>query len=118
MSSYSCVRFILSNAHPDGTVGPAGECRFRIKGGLRRRFDTELADNRRESDRQFRQRELATDRQREVLELAYERGYYDRPSRTSHEALAAELGCAASTVGEHLRKAERRLVAAAIESGT
>lgn len=52
-----------------------------------------------------------TDRQREVIEIAFDLGYYDEPSRTSHEEIADELGCSASTVGEHLRKAERRLVA-------
>lgn len=51
-----------------------------------------------------------TDRQREVIEVAFDLGYYDEPSRTSHEEIADELGCSASTVGEHLRKAERRLV--------
>lgn len=58
----------------------------------------------------FRRGRTLTDRQREVLEVAHELGYYDRPSRASQEAIAAELGCSASTVGEHLRKAEKRLV--------
>lgn len=56
-----------------------------------------------------------TDRQREVLTAAYELGYYERPRRASQEAVAAELGLSASTVGEHLRKGERRLVAALAE---
>lgn len=56
-----------------------------------------------------------TDRQREVVRTAYEQGYYETPSRTSHERIAAELGCAPSTVGEHLRKAEARLVASLFE---
>lgn len=56
-----------------------------------------------------RERSL-TDRQREVLEVAYRLGYYDQPSGATHATIAVELGCAASTVGEHLKKAERRLV--------
>lgn len=52
-----------------------------------------------------------TDRQHEVLTAAYELGYYERPRRASQEEVAAELGLAPSTVGEHLRKGERRLVA-------
>ncbi|WP_276255103.1 helix-turn-helix domain-containing protein [Halomontanus rarus] len=52
-----------------------------------------------------------TDRQRETLRTAHELGYYETPSRASHEDIAAELDCASSTVGEHLRKAEARLVA-------
>ncbi|MFC4990077.1 MULTISPECIES: helix-turn-helix domain-containing protein [Saliphagus] len=56
-----------------------------------------------------------TDRQREVLTAAYELGYYERPRRASQEAIAAELGLAPSTVGEHLRKGERRLIADLVE---
>ncbi len=56
-----------------------------------------------------------TDRQREVLRTAYELGYYEHPSETSHEEIADVLGCAPSTVGEHLRKAERRLVSDAFD---
>ncbi|MFH5801746.1 helix-turn-helix domain-containing protein [Haladaptatus sp. CMAA 1911] len=51
-----------------------------------------------------------TQRQREVLKVAYDFGYYERPSETSHEEIADVLGCAPSTVGEHLQKAEKRLV--------
>ncbi|WP_255191289.1 helix-turn-helix domain-containing protein [Natronobeatus ordinarius] len=51
-----------------------------------------------------------TDRQREVLAVAHELGYYEQPSETSHEEIADVLDCAPSTVGEHLRKAEKRLV--------
>lgn len=56
-----------------------------------------------------------TARQREVLVAAFEHGYYDVPRTASHEDLAAVLECAPSTVGEHLRKAERRLVESALE---
>ena len=35
---------------------------------------------------------------------------YEQPNETSHEELADVLDCAPSTVGEHLRKAEKRLV--------
>ncbi|MCU4972180.1 helix-turn-helix domain-containing protein [Halobacteria archaeon AArc-m2/3/4] len=56
-----------------------------------------------------------TDHQRETLRTAYELGYYETPSRASHEEIAAELDCASSTVGEHLRKAEARLVAELFE---
>lgn len=57
-----------------------------------------------------------TERQREVLETAYELGYYERPSETTHEGIADALGCAPSTVGEHLREAEHRLVTEVFES--
>jgi Predicted DNA binding protein len=56
-----------------------------------------------------------TDRQRTVLKTAYEMGYYDQPRNTSHQAIANELDCAPSTVGEHLQKAEKQLVGAVFD---
>lgn len=47
-----------------------------------------------------------TARQREVLRAAVDRGYYRAPRRTTHEEIAAAVGCSATTVGEHLRKVE------------
>jgi predicted DNA binding protein len=55
-----------------------------------------------------------TDRQREVLRVAADRGYYETPRRATQEDVAAELGVAPSTVAEHLRKAESNLVDAAL----
>lgn len=52
-----------------------------------------------------------TGRQREVLEAAVRAGYYDDPRAATHEDLAADLGVAPSTVGEHLRKIEARVFA-------
>lgn len=51
-----------------------------------------------------------TDRQREVVETAYEMGYYDVPRTTSSEAIAEEVGLDPSTVAEHLQRAERNLM--------
>jgi DNA-binding CsgD family transcriptional regulator len=51
-----------------------------------------------------------TDRQREVLDVARERGYYEVPRRASVREIAAEVGCSKSTAANHLRKAEARLV--------
>lgn len=51
-----------------------------------------------------------TDRQREVIETAFEMGYYDVPRRTTHANIAAALDLSGSTIDEHLRKAERRLM--------
>ncbi|WP_132058146.1 helix-turn-helix domain-containing protein [Halorussus amylolyticus] len=50
-----------------------------------------------------------TERQREVLEVALELGYYEDPRRATHEDLAGELGVSPGTVGEHLRKIESRV---------
>lgn len=51
-----------------------------------------------------------TVRQREVFELARERGYYAWPRGTTAADLAVDLGVSKSTVLEHLRKAEARLL--------
>ncbi|TQQ79800.1 helix-turn-helix domain-containing protein [Halonotius terrestris] len=51
-----------------------------------------------------------TERQREVIETAWEMGYYDVPRSVSTDAVAAELALDASTVTEHLQRAERNLL--------
>lgn len=56
-----------------------------------------------------------TDRQLEVFETAVEEGYYDVPRRATHKDIADNLGCAPSTVDEHLRKAESRVVSGLIQ---
>lgn len=52
-----------------------------------------------------------TDRQLEVLETAYEMGYFERPRRANATEVAAQLGIDPSTVGEHLALAESKLLA-------
>jgi hypothetical protein len=54
---------------------------------------------------------LLTEKQRLVLLEAHKLGYYDIPRRITSEKLGYRLGLANSTVVEHLRKAEQRLVA-------
>ncbi|MFQ3319547.1 MAG: putative DNA binding protein [Natronomonas sp.] len=56
-----------------------------------------------------------TDRQLEVFETAVQEGYYDVPRRATHKDIAENLGCAPSTVDEHLRKAESRVVTGLIQ---
>jgi DNA-directed RNA polymerase specialized sigma24 family protein len=51
-----------------------------------------------------------TERQREVLEIAYEHGYYDIPRGSSTAEIAAELDVDDSTVVEHLQRAEHNLL--------
>lgn len=54
--------------------------------------------------------EPLTDRQREVLETAFERDYFAVPRGVTGEELAAELDLEKSTVLEHLRRAEHNLL--------
>ncbi|NHN47935.1 DNA-binding protein [Halostella sp. JP-L12] len=56
-------------------------------------------------------------RQREAVTAAIDLGYYDQPRKATHEEVAEALGCAPSTASEHIRKAEAKLVRAAVERG-
>ena len=60
------------------------------------------------------------DRQRAVLEAAVEHGYYDAPRRCTQRELAEHLAVSHSTVSEHLRKLEARLLPAILgaDAGT
>lgn len=51
-----------------------------------------------------------TDRQREVIETAFDLGYYEIPRRTTHADIATVLDLSGSTIDEHLRKAEAKLM--------
>jgi DNA-binding CsgD family transcriptional regulator len=55
-----------------------------------------------------------TDRQLEVFQAAVDLGYYEIPRRATHEDIAELLGCAPSTVDEHLRKAESRVLSSLV----
>ena len=53
---------------------------------------------------------MLTDRQREILDTAAELGYYEVPRRATHQDIADELDLSTTTVGEHLRKIEARML--------
>ncbi|MBX0296653.1 helix-turn-helix domain-containing protein [Haloarcula nitratireducens] len=57
-------------------------------------------------------------RQREALEVAVARGYYEIPRTVTLEQLATDLECATATAAEHLRKAESRIITSLIERVT
>ena len=52
---------------------------------------------------------ILTDRQEEVVRLAFSSGYFDFPRRKDSSELAKELGISISTLSEILRAAERRV---------
>jgi hypothetical protein len=54
---------------------------------------------------------VLTDRQREVLTLANRYGYYEYPRGVSSEKLASRIGISKPVMLQHLRKAEKRIMA-------
>ena len=60
--------------------------------------------------------ERLTDKQLTVLETASELGYYDWPREATAEEVAETVGIASSTLHQHLRAAEGKLVAAFFDS--
>lgn len=55
-----------------------------------------------------------TDRQRDALELAHERGYFATPSEVGLDTLAAEFDVTPQTLSRHLRVAVEKVVADAV----
>jgi predicted DNA binding protein len=55
-----------------------------------------------------------TERQRTVVARALQAGYYEWPREIKSEELASDLGISRATLHEHLRKAERTLLSAAL----
>ncbi|WP_290818870.1 helix-turn-helix domain-containing protein [Halovivax sp.] len=63
----------------------------------------------------FVNRGKLTDRQYEVLQTAYERGYFERPKGANATEIAAELDIAQSTFTEHLVAAQRKILGDVLE---
>jgi len=57
-----------------------------------------------------------TDKQREAVALAFERGYFETPSQVSLDELAAELGVTSQTMSRHVRVGVEKILADALES--
>ncbi|MFC7137811.1 helix-turn-helix domain-containing protein [Halobaculum litoreum] len=51
-----------------------------------------------------------TDKQREALTLAYDRGYFSSPRRTSQEEIAEELGISRQSLGDRLKRGQKALI--------
>jgi len=57
-----------------------------------------------------------TERQRDVLEAAYEAGYFEWPRESTAEEVADSLDIASPTLHSHLRKAENHILTAFFET--
>jgi DNA-binding CsgD family transcriptional regulator len=51
-----------------------------------------------------------TERQKEILTTAKNKGYYDTPRKVSSQQLANHFGISTATLLEHLRKAEKKVI--------
>jgi len=51
-----------------------------------------------------------SEKQKEIINLAVKKGYYDFPRKINLDGLASELGLAKATVQQHLRVAEKKVV--------
>ena len=60
--------------------------------------------------------EAVTERQRDVLETAFEMGYFEVPKGTTTDEIAVELDLDPSTVREHLQRAQRNLLTNVLDS--
>jgi len=60
--------------------------------------------------------ELLTDRQKEIMEIAYRGGYFEFPRKNDLTEIAAELSIRPSTLSEILRRAEAKIVKHYIET--
>ncbi|SEO58961.1 hypothetical protein SAMN04487948_103377 [Halogranum amylolyticum] len=69
-------------------------------------------------DSVFVDRSKLTDRQFEVLQTAYERGYFDHPRRANATEIAAALDINQSTLREHLAAAQTKLLGDVLEDGS
>lgn len=70
---------------------------------------------RRLSDIETELKSELTDRQREVLNLAYHSGYFERPRHRTAEDIAESLDVSHPTVSRHLREAERKVFSLLLE---
>jgi predicted DNA binding protein len=61
-------------------------------------------------DRVFVDRSKLTRRQLEILETAYEKGYFDRPRRSNATEIASALDINPATFREHLTAAESKIL--------
>ncbi len=62
--------------------------------------------------------ELMTSRQEDILQIAFERGYFDYPKRISLRDLAAMFDISISTLSEMLRKGQRKIMEEYFEEDT
>lgn len=87
----------------------------RVPSGTEELVDTELERKGEYHLKSSRLRSLLTDRQREILIISVEQGYYAVPRRIGIRDIADEVGLSVATVGEYLQKTEARILSQAVQ---
>jgi len=64
----------------------------------------------------FEGKKILTERQEEVIRVAFSSGYFDYPKRAGSLKLASRLGISVSTLSEIMRAAQRRILAEYLHS--
>lgn len=62
--------------------------------------------------------EKLTPRQRRIVEYAYASGFYEYPRRAALHQLSRSLGVSSSTLGEMLRRAERKIITSYLQKSS
>ena len=60
--------------------------------------------------KELQENELLTSRQEEILSIAFESGYFEFPKKVGLKELAARTGVRESTLGEILRRGQRKIL--------
>jgi len=59
---------------------------------------------------------VLTERQREVLQAAYDHGFFDMPKRMDSRGIASKIGVSHATFIAHIRKSEKRMFSALLDA--
>lgn len=65
----------------------------------------------------FEEKNLLTERQTELITMAFERGYFDRPKKINSHDLAKLAGVSPAAVSEIIRAAQRRILRDYVPAG-
>jgi hypothetical protein len=104
------LQFAASSEHMGNTV--VGRFREAHDGVELLAFHERAAEPESESEFRAAVTQSLTDRQREALTKAHASGFFDWPRGVEGESLAAAMDIHPSTFHQHLRAAERKLIAA------
>jgi predicted DNA binding protein len=106
---------LVCEVSPETDVRSLGEALKRQYPSVRLQRKREQPRTTRTPDIRDSVSERLTDKQRAVLETAYHAGYFEWPRASTAEDLADSMGVASPTLHNHLRKAQKTLLASLLE---